>query len=971
MKLRTLYIFFLVAIVNLTLAQDPITIKLSEKDGLPDIEFYDIIEDSKGYIWLAADKGLFRFDGSDYISYSNKDKRGLSVFGLTFDNQNNLWCNNISGQFFKIIDNKLVLSFDLKNELNGQLAEFLFIDDCIIIVAVNSIISINLKTNKRIDLYKELNNKALTVRSPYMYKNKVLFPINDKIYKLSNQKLIQETNSSIPEYSDQDLLSFFEYNGKLYLKRYNTISNTNSFFQIIGKDLIPFQFPKILTNSKIIKVKQVKDEIWFCTSNGIITFKELKTNQFQLSNTYFKNDFITNFIEDKNHTFFVSTLNNGVFIIPDLNIKVFDDNVAKGVISSIEKIDEKTIAFGTIKGELFLRNQETQKTISIPLNSSAKVTALIYLESLKSLLISNENNSYIFNLENHKLTVLESLLRNAKDLKLISQTNKFIFCGYNMASIMGIKNNTVIKIKELNNKRAYKCFYDRDTEAIYISFVDNFLKFDKNFKKQNIQFNNKNIVGKDICKTVDGTIWIATYNDGIIGFKNDQFLKKIDLKNGLLSNVVLQLQSDAKNLWILTDLGVQVYNTENNSLQVKLNNKNTNIGGVKNIIIKENSLLFATQDAFFEMNKKSKRKEYYPKEIYIKSVTINERDTIVLTNYNLPYYKNRIKFNFHVNGYFPDEELLFQYRLKGLNDNWIPIEKNTRFVNFNSLPSGSYTFEIRCKTISDAKFVSTKITFKINHPFWITWWFITLMALTGFGILILFYRNKLAIKEKEKELALKNAKFENELAVLKLENLKSQMNPHFIFNALNSIQEYIILNQKNLASSYLAKFADLIRAYLEHSSKGYITIREEIECLDIYLQLEKLRFEDKFEYSLNGIENNDHLKIPTMLIQPYVENAIKHGLLHKKDNRKLTISFEILSSQSMLKCIILDNGIGRVKANEMQNKKHNSFATEATAHRLELLNFGKEKKIGVEIKDLYEETIAIGTKVTLLIPILN
>lgn len=953
------------------MAQDPITIKLSEKDGLPDVEFYDIIEDQKGYIWLAADKGLFRFDGSEYVSYSNKDKRGLSVFGLTFDNQNNLWCNNISGQFFKIVDNKLVLTLDLKNELKGQLAEFVFIGDYIIIVASNSILSINLKTNKRIDLYAQLQNESLTVRSPYIYNNKVLFPINDKIYTLSNQKLIQETNSSIIDYSDQDLLSFFEYNGKLYLKRYNTISNTNTFFQIIGKNLIPVQFPTILTNSKIIKAKQVKDEIWFCTSNGIITLKELKINQFQLSNTFYKNDFITNFIEDRNHTFFVSTLNNGVFIIPDLNIKVFDENVAKGVISAIEKIDEKTIAFGTIKGELFLRNQEIQKTTSIQLSSSAKVTALLYLESIKSLLISNENNSYIYNIQSNKLTTLESLIRNAKDLKQIPQTNKFVFCGYNMASVMEVKNNTIVKTKELNPKRAYKCFYDKDTKAIYISYVDNLLKFDKNFKSQKIQINSQNIVGKDICKTSDGTIWIATYNEGVIGLRNDKFFKKIDKNNGLLSNIILEMQSDDNNLWIVSDLGVQVYNVKSSTLQIKVSNKNTNIGSVKNIIIKNSSLLFATHDVFFEMSKESKRKQYSPKEIYIKSVLVNENDTIVSNYYNLPYSKNRIKFNFHINGYYPEEELLFEYKLEGLNDKWIPIEKNARFVNFNSLPAGFYTFEIRCKTLSNEKFSSTKISFKINRPFWQTWWFTTLILLFAFGIIIIFYRNKLMVKEKEKELALKNAKFENELAVLKLENLKSQMNPHFIFNALNSIQEYIILNQKNLASSYLAKFADLIRAYLEHSSKGYITIREEIECLDIYLQLEKLRFEDKFEYTLHGIENNDHLKIPTMLIQPYVENAIKHGLLHKKDNRKLIISFELLKSESMLKCIVLDNGIGRAKANEMQNKKHNSFATEATAHRLELLNFGKEKKIGVEIEDLYENDVAKGTKVTLLIPILN
>ena len=222
--------------------------------------------------------------------------------------------------------------------------------------------------------------------------------------------------------------------------------------------------------------------------------------------------------------------------------------------------------------------------------------------------------------------------------------NKFVFCGYNMASVMEVKNKTVVKTKELNPKRAYKCFYHKDTEAIYISSVDNLLKFDKNFKNQNIQINSQNIVGRDICKTSDGTIWIATYNEGIIGLRNDKFFKKIDKSIGLLSNIILEMQSDDNNLWIVSDLGVQVYNVQSSTLHIKVSNKNTNIGSVKNIIIKNSSLLFATHDVFFEMSKESKRKQYSPKEIYIKSVLVNEKDTIVSNNYNLPYSKNRIKF---------------------------------------------------------------------------------------------------------------------------------------------------------------------------------------------------------------------------------------------------------------------------------------------------------------------------------------
>ncbi|NJM79868.1 MAG: histidine kinase [Flavobacterium sp.] len=402
-----------------------------------------------------------------------------------------------------------------------------------------------------------------------------------------------------------------------------------------------------------------------------------------------------------------------------------------------------------------------------------------------------------------------------------------------------------------------------------------------------------------------------------------------------------------------------------------INNTST-IGNVKGVIVNNKSVLFVSQEAIFEINKNSFQKKYTPKEIYIKAIGINERDTIVQKKYILPYNKNRIKITFHVNGYYPEDELAFEYRLLGLNEDWISIDRNSNFVNFTSLPSKKYIFEIRAKNRNDKVYLSEQITFQINQPYWKKWWFIVSLVLVAFGLMMLFYRNKLAVKEKEKELALKKAKFENELATLKLENLKSQMNPHFIFNALNSIQEYIILNQKDLASSYLAKFADLIRAYLDHSSKGYISVKEEIECLNIYLELEKLRFEDKFTYRITNTECIEDVKIPTMLIQPYVENAVKHGLLHKKTNRVLEIFFDILKEQQMVKCEVLDNGIGRERAAQLRNKKHQSFAVKANQNRLELLNFGKERKIGVTIDDLVNENKEpVGTKVTLLIPILK
>lgn len=230
----------------------------------------------------------------------------------------------------------------------------------------------------------------------------------------------------------------------------------------------------------------------------------------------------------------------------------------------------------------------------------------------------------------------------------------------------------------------------------------------------------------------------------------------------------------------------------------------------------------------------------------------------------------------------------------------------------------------------------------------------------------------LELKETQKRLALEKQYRHSELKAL-----KAQMDPHFIFNALNSIQEYIILNQKNLASDYLGKFADLMRKYLNHSDKGIISLQEEIECLNMYLELETIRFEDKLSYQIDvqnkiGIEN---ILIPTMLIQPYVENALKHGLLHKKNKGLLKISFDKLVDKQVLICSVEDNGVGRVKAQELKEKRsilHKSFATKATESRLNLLNYGKEEQIGVEYEDLIDDSQnASGTKVYITIPFTN
>jgi LytS/YehU family sensor histidine kinase len=203
------------------------------------------------------------------------------------------------------------------------------------------------------------------------------------------------------------------------------------------------------------------------------------------------------------------------------------------------------------------------------------------------------------------------------------------------------------------------------------------------------------------------------------------------------------------------------------------------------------------------------------------------------------------------------------------------------------------------------------------------------------------------------------------------------MNPHFIFNALNSIQEFILTNEKKLANTYLGKFSDLMRITLDLSQEEYVPLNEELKALNLYLELENLRFSNEIDYAIDtgNITSPGSMLIPPMLLQPFVENAIKHGLLHKRGNKKLFISLTNEPENKLLHCIIADNGIGRKKSAELKKfhpQKHKSFATSATAKRLELLNTGDKQKIKVEYTDLQLPSgEPIGTRVELSIPYIN
>jgi ligand-binding sensor domain-containing protein len=335
----------------------------------------------------------------------------------------------------------------------------------------------------------------------------------------------------------------------------------------------------------------------------------------------------------------------------------------------------------------------------------------------------------------------------------------------------------------------------------------------------------------------------------------------------------------------------------------------------------------------------------------------------------LNYEQNHVAFDFTAIEYNTPQKLLFEYRLQNFDKDWKKATTH-RSVQYTNLPEGNYTFLVKATNSAGLKNDSpVQFQFSISPPWQRTWWFRGLMILIVGSILYALFRfriNKIRKTEEQKTAINKG------MADLEMKALRSQMNPHFIFNSLNSIQKYIWENRKEDASEYLIKFARLIRLVLENSLHSSIKLSEELAALRLYIEMEHRRNNQKFDYSITIDDKVDEDKtyISPLLLQPYVENAIWHGLSQKEERGKLSIAIE--KNENALICIIDDDGIGRTSADEIKINKLNkiSLGTNISSQRIEWLQKDAGLRADVEITDKYDGKNASGTKVVLTLPLI-
>jgi hypothetical protein len=328
----------------------------------------------------------------------------------------------------------------------------------------------------------------------------------------------------------------------------------------------------------------------------------------------------------------------------------------------------------------------------------------------------------------------------------------------------------------------------------------------------------------------------------------------------------------------------------------------------------------------------------------------------------LSHTEINVNIAFASSDYVNPEQTTYEYRLIGAEETWKNLGTQSQ-LSLVGLNPGNYILEIN--GISSAGIKSTspaRLSIVMEPPIYNTGWFYFLLLSVTAGIIILYIRHRVFLLKKD-------AQIKRKLAEKEMQALRSQMNPHFIFNSLNSIKSFIIDNNPRTASNYLTKFAQLMRHILNHSKVDEITLDEEIEALELYIELEQIRFSSKFTYEkyIDPNIQKDNILIQPLIIQPFVENAIWHGLMHLETGGVLMI--KILDLDGFITIEIIDNGIGRKRSGEIQNtqtKKQKSHGMNITKERL-AAKYLDNYKLEIFDKDL-DGIKATGTVVKLTIP---
>jgi len=949
------------------------------EDGLPSNKIYEIYRDSKGFLWIATDKGIARYNGIKFEIFTTFD--GLAdneIFFFQEDRSGRIWLATYNGELcyyqngtFHNASNTPFLKIPFKTyHINSIIVEP---DNSITVSFANQPYFFNIQNdqcyifnlNNNFNIaYINENNVKTSVIFKHFYSDIICIVKNGnagykiigrcKSYDVDNNTEIHNMNIYPYGYF---LYHQFNQNQRFLIDRSNIYS--------LNKDTIK-KFPDnryehLLNNSGFHRVYFYDKYSFIATDTG------LYINDTML---LFKKQNISSFNQDTNKNFWVGTLTDGIYFLDKNN---FNSYLLKNIYK--RKIKYSTFKNGQIfyvteGNNLFTLTNGISKCVFDFEKKYGQVNSNFPNEP--GYFIDSNGKYYCF--YNH----LNCIVDNSSGKQRITEYKVSIFTD-NIKSIFSNKGCLYLQNRWQIVKFNYAACKVGDT-------------IDNPYKDINSLTPNSRIFCS--AQDGDGTIWYSS-RDSVYQIINDKSSVQEQFSNislkcfSILEDYIIGY-SHANTLYIIKTTGKnitidsvknqnciwdKIYKIDKTHALITTNNNYRVISvhpGTKQPMFS----ILTIENAIIPLNVESicsdTKNVFFFKNGSVTAIDINTlllstqppvlSFTFLKTNHSIipagnektiPFENAKnLMLSFSVLS-FESKNIKYEYSIsKSDKDNWIAIKGED--INLVNPSFGDYVIKVRAKTISSGFSAPVKFILHVARPFWATWWFISLVVIAAGSIIALYIRHNVSSMIAKKE-----EKHDNKIKFLRSEYkaLNALMNPHFIFNTLNNVQSLFNGDNKLAANEYLRIFADLIRQNMHNVSKELIPLQKEVDLITNYLLLEKLRFEDKLNYNVSIDHNLDlfDVMIPPLLIQPLVENSIKHGILPlKRDDGFIRIN--IFEENNILHIEVMDNGVGINSASD-NGSLHESFGLDNIRKRIEQLSIIQDKNILFEMKEVKESDV--------------
>ncbi len=846
------------------------------KDGLAGSIVYSIVQDKDGFLWMCTETGISRFDGTHFKNFSTSDGLpDIEILRMFVDSRGRVWmapfrksvCYYFKGKIYNQ-DNDTTLQ---KIKLGQKIENFAEDSRGNILMVQKNAIAV-LAANGEVKEYSSINNELIQncfVTSRSLTGN-FLVQESGKLYEFVDGQF--RLIMSIPTvfYSP----GVMALTPKLFVWRDGQL-NAHITSMSTGKN-IDLDFSYTHSSYSIINDSLVYDN----GSTGSIEYnvnKPGETRKFlpgvETSNT---------FHDSEGNTWF-ATIGEGVFKLNSnefRNITLPLNITGNYSVHSITKINNK----------LYLgANQNRIWKIDLPGYATKSSYRLMEYEIKNRVwyIDSLQNGEWVYGSEQY-------MARHSKKngwrmcpylifFKKMCRVDSHRLLIVTARDVIAFDPYKFIPTDTIWNDRATTVYYRNDTT--YIGTLNGLYVLKKN--RSVIYLGKSYAIFKeriaDITEAANGSLWIATYGSGIAEYRDNKIITTIKTDQGLTSNICSNLFYSNNTLWIGTDKGLNKIDLDKKDYPITTFTSRDGLSSdiINAIYVDDTMTYVGTHEglSFFDEHKLSSGS--YCKLVLLDIINSGKHFPVDSANFELPHSGNNVRFEYAGISYKSSGNITYRYKLTGLDTGW-KYTKET-FLDYPTLPPGNYRLQLLA--INKFKVVSRPITisFSVETPFWRSNWFYILSISLG-GILVwllMLWRIKSIRKTQNEKEQVRKKMIEMEQA-----SLSAQMNPHFIFNCLNSIQQYVFEKDIFAVNKYITGFAKLIRTTLQNSTSTFISLAEEIDYLLTYLELEKLRFKDKMDYS---IEIDQGLKketlIPAMILQPYIENSIRHGIRHKLNGK--------------------------------------------------------------------------------------